>query len=158
MVAALADGLGHGPMAEEASLAFCEYVKAHPTDDLEDIIRDAGTAIAKTRGVAAAVVRIDLEKQSISFAGIGNIELQSVSKQPIRPVCTPGIIGRPLRKVVQFDYELNLGDLLAMYSDGISSRFSLSEYRYNEVQAVADTILANHGKAHDDATCIVFRF
>ncbi len=158
MIIALADGLGHGPLAAEASLGFCAYVEAHTEDSLEEIIRGASNEIVRTRGAAAAVVSIDLDQQTLAFAGIGNIELQAVSREPIRPVCTPGIVGRPLRKVVQFDYTLNRGDLFAFYSDGISSRFSLTEYRRFDVQPMADEILKEQGKYHDDATCIVARF
>ena len=81
-----------------------------------------------------------------------------MSVNSIRPVCTPGIIGRPIRKVVEFSYELASGDLIAIYSDGISSRFDLKEYRTLPAQECADLILRNHGKYHDDATVLTIRY
>lgn len=154
---ALADGLGHGPKAAEAAIAFCEYVEAHASRSLEEILIGATADLSDTRGAAAALVRIGSQHRELSFAGIGNIELQAVSKIPIRPACTPGIVGRPLRKVLKFDYELSPGDLLAIYSDGISSRFRLDSYRHLDAQGTAEAILADHGKQHDDATCVVVR-
>jgi serine/threonine protein phosphatase PrpC len=152
---ALADGLGHGPMAHEASEAFCDYVRRSMEIGLEQLVRRASDAIARTRGAAAAVVRIDEEAGTLAFAGVGNIELQAISKVPIRPVSTPGIVGRPLRKVVVYRYEIGPGDLLALYSDGISSRFDLKKFKRLEPQQIADGILAQHGKHHDDATVLV---
>jgi hypothetical protein len=155
---AVADGLGHGPLAEEASKGFCEYVEEHSDDGLNRLFQGATKAISRTRGAAAAILRIDLGKASILFAGVGNIELQSVSKTPIRPVCTPGIVGRPLRKVVQFEYDLSPGDLLAIYSDGISSRFALADFKFLTPEQAAQKIHDENAKAHDDQTLIVIRF
>lgn len=156
-IVALADGLGHGPAAAEASVAFCDYVARKANQSAEQILRGATSAISKTRGAAAALVRIDEQAGRLVFAGVGNIELQAVSRVPMRPVCTPGIIGRPLRKVVAYTYELSPGDLLVLYSDGISSRVDLMEFRQLEPQQVADTILERHGKRHDDATVVVIK-
>lgn len=156
-IVALADGLGHGPIAAEASVAFCDYVGREADRSAEQILRGATSAISKTRGAAAALLHIDEEAGRLVFAGVGNIELQAVSRVPIRPVCTPGIVGRPLRKVVAYRYDLSPGDLLALYSDGISSRLDLKEFQRLEPQQVADSILERHGKHHDDATIVVIK-
>jgi hypothetical protein len=154
---AVADGLGHGPKAAEAAVAFCAYAEANVSKGLEEILRGATAEISHTRGAAAALLRIEDQPRSLSFVGIGNIELQAVSTQPIRPMCTPGIVGRPLRKVLKFDYELNGGEVLAVHSDGISSRFKLESYGHLNAQRTAEAILAEHGKRHDDATCLVVK-
>jgi serine/threonine protein phosphatase PrpC len=154
---AIADGLGHGPLAHEASEGFCEYVRRNAGLDLERIVRRGSEAITKTRGAAAALLRIDGEAGELSFVGVGNIELQAASESPIRPVCTPGIVGRPLRKVTVYRYEIHPGDLLVLYSDGISSRLDLRKLKQLDVQAIAEEILERHGKHHDDATAVVIR-
>lgn len=154
---AMADGLGHGPAAREAAVAFKEYVEEHAQESLEDILRGASAAISKTRGVAAALARIDQRAMTLSFAGVGNIEMHTVSRERIRPVSIPGIVGSRLRKVKQFDYNLALGDLLMLHSDGISSRLNLEDFRKLGVQEMADTIMEQHGKWHDDVTCLVIR-
>jgi serine/threonine protein phosphatase PrpC len=154
----IADGLGHGPMANEASVAFCEYVEKHPDGSLEEMIRGASDEISKTRGVAGALMRIDGSERRMSFAGVGNIDMQAVAHNSIHPVCTPGIVGKRIRKVIEFDYEMHPGDLVAVFSDGISSRLDLKPFRHHKAQDIADEIMATHGKDHDDATCIVIRF
>lgn len=157
LTVAVADGLGHGPPAAEASVAFCDYVERHADEGLQRIMDGATRAIRATRGAAAALLRFDPDYRGLDFVGVGNIELQAVSQSPIRPVCAPGIVGRSLRKILQFTYELAPGDLIAVYSDGLSSRLQLANYKRLEPQGIAERLLEEHGKHHDDATCLVFR-
>ena len=152
------DGLGHGPKAAEAANAFCGFVESNQFSNLEEIMLGATKDIARTRGAVAALIRINGQEDSMCFCGVGNIELQALSRHPIRPVCTPGIVGRPIRKVLSFSYEMLPGDLMVVHTDGISSRFDLDSYRHLDTpEAMAEAILSEHGKNHDDATCVVFR-
>lgn len=154
---AVADGLGHGPEAAEAAQAFCRYVRENASLGLEDIVEGASREISRTRGVACGLVRIDAAERLMKFVGVGNIDVQAVSVEDIHPICLPGIVGRRVRKLQPFEYRLHPGDLLAVYSDGISSRFDLRQMPGENVQELADAILADHGKGHDDATCVVIR-
>jgi len=153
----VADGLGHGEKARDAAEAFCAFVEVHAEAPLEAIMRDGSHAVSATRGAAAALIRIHRGVTRLSFCGIGNVELQAASAEAIRPVCLPGIVGRPLRKVLAFDYALREGDLLAAHTDGVSSRFRLEDYAGLDAKEAAARILAEHGKNHDDATCVVIR-
>jgi phosphoserine phosphatase RsbX len=153
----VADGLGHGEMARDAAEAFCAFVEVHAEAPLEAIMRDGSHAVSGTRGAAAALIRIDRCRARLSFCGIGNIELQAASAEAIRPVCMPGIVGRPLRKVLAFDYALREGDLLVAHTDGVSSRFHIEDYAQLSSAEAAARILKEHGKGHDDATCVVIR-
>ncbi len=154
---ALADGLGHGPQAREAAVAFCDHVRENSSASLEELLLGASARISRTRGAAAALVRIDPGGRELRFAGIGNICLQSRSREAIRPVSMPGIVGHSIRKIKEFAYPLHDGDLLVLHSDGISSRFELGNYQNLALQEMADAILGHAGKTHDDATCIVAR-
>ncbi len=154
---AVADGLGHGEFAYEAARTFCDFAANRAEDAIESIISDAHTVMAKTRGAAAALVNINEGGKTLEFVGVGNIELRSVSKERISPVSVPGIVGARLRRIRSFRYGLNEDDLFVIFSDGISSRFALEECRARTDRALADRILGDFGKSHDDATCIVVR-
>ena len=154
---AVADGLGHGEFAYEAARTFCDFATKHAENGIESIISDARTVMAKTRGAAAALVDLNEDQRVLEFVGIGNIELRSWSKEKIAPVSIPGIVGTALRRIRSFRYNLNDDDLFIIFSDGISSRFVLEEYRELTGRAVADRILGEFGKSHDDATCVVVR-
>jgi phosphoserine phosphatase RsbX len=62
-----------------------------------------------------------------------------------------------LRRVKSFSYRVSDDDLFAIFSDGVSSRFVLEDYLSLPTQEMADRILSDHGKQHDDATCVVVR-
>jgi phosphoserine phosphatase RsbX len=155
---ALADGLGHGPLAAEAAQLFCSHVETCAAEELVEVVRLAQVCLEKTRGVAGTILRIDHCRQTIEHVGVGNINLQAVSAAPIRPISVPGIIGRPVRKIVPFSYPIQVGDLLILHSDGISSRFQADFYKYSLAQTAADELMNAYGKDYDDATCIVIRY
>lgn len=155
---ALADGLGHGPLAATAAQLFCSHVENCEFEDLVDVIKQAHVPLEKTRGVAATILRIDQGTKRLEYIGVGNIGLQASSKAPIRPISMPGIIGQPVRKILPFSYDIEIGDLLILYSDGISSKFSPEHYLDCIAQSTADELMKNFGKDYDDATCIVVRY
>jgi serine/threonine protein phosphatase PrpC len=76
----------------------------------------------------------------------------------MHPVCAPGIVGHRVRKMLAFEFELPESATIALCSDGISSRLHFDEYVHLEPQEIADLIMKQHGKFHDDATCVVVRY
>lgn len=154
---ALADGLGHGPLAAEPARGFCEFVAANPGLPLDELFRQADRAIASTRGAAAAIARIDTEAGRMEFAGIGNVLLRAPGARHVAPFSTPGIVGRTFRKCRVFDYPVAPGLLLIMHSDGISSRAELEGLAGMEAREMAQAIVERFGVAHDDVTCVVAR-
>jgi len=157
VLVAVADGLGHGPLAHEASETFCGYVRAHHGASLESLIVGSTTAMSSTRGAAVGLVDIDEAEGTLEYAGVGNIELRAVSRERITPVSLPGIVGTRLRRVKSFRYTVSSEDLFAVFSDGVSSRFDLEDYRSLSSREIAERILSDHGKQHDDATCVIVR-
>lgn len=153
----VADGLGHGELAGQAAQTFCAYAKEHAHEDINEIIVGSNPVMAKTRGAAGLLMNLDETRKSLAIAGVGNIEVRALAKDRVAPVNMPGILGRPLRKVKRFDYALNKNDLFVVFSDGISSRFNIEDYRGLSVKDVANRILNKHGKSHDDATCVAVR-
>ncbi len=156
---AVVDGLGHGPAAHMAADAFVTYFRDKITPELSlvDFLLGASNAIARTRGVAASVVRLDGMKGKMQYAGVGNVELMAVSVEPIRPISKAGIIGRRLGRLLHFEYSLHHGDLMAVFTDGISSRFSLESLRDMDPPALCREVLSEWGKAHDDATIVAIK-
>jgi negative regulator of sigma-B (phosphoserine phosphatase) len=152
------DGLGHGPQAGEAATAFNESVKEHVALGVQAMMEEANRALNGTRGAAAAILRVDEAAKRVSFTGVGNIEMHAFSDVKMRPVCAPGIVGHRVRKMLAFEFELPKDATIALCSDGISSRLHFDEYTHLEPQEIADLILEEHGKLHDDATCVVMRY
>jgi len=115
--------------------------------------------ISHSRGTAIIIIRINTVSHEMTYIGVGNVEMQSISQGSIRPVNIPGIVGRRInRRVRTSSYKLNKGDILTIFTDGISSHFDLEEYSGLDAQTLAETILVKHSKDHDDATCVTIRY
>ncbi|MGA9522151.1 MAG: SpoIIE family protein phosphatase [Myxococcaceae bacterium] len=156
---ALADGLGHGPDAAVPAVRFCERVHSSPQAPLAQLFASAHHDLSGTRGAAAAILRLNKLERSLEFAALGNVELRALCARPIHPVSFPGIVGQTSRrKITPFLSPLSHGDLLVLYTDGISKEFDLSRSAEGSAQALAEGLLADHGVARDDATCIVVRW
>lgn len=121
----LADGLGHGEKAAEASTVAVEEL--HRGADLPpaDLLRRLHTALRTTRGAAVGVAQLDEDSGQLSFAGVGNIGARLRTGTDWQPLIShPGIVGAhfpatvPLRRAAwQPD------SLLVLHSDGLPSRW-----------------------------------
>jgi negative regulator of sigma-B (phosphoserine phosphatase) len=153
----LADGLGHGEEARASAEQACSYARAHAEAPLETLLRGIDGALAGMRGAAVSILALHPAEARMQFAGIGNVELRAVARARVAPPTMAGIVGQRIRGVRVWEYELAAGDLLVLATDGISSRFDLSDLAHLAPQALADTLVAQHHKSHDDASCLVVR-
>lgn len=157
------DGLGHGPLAAMAAARAIATFAEQDFDTPAEYIKAAHTAMHSTRGAAIGAVEIDLQQRKIRFAGIGNIASRIVSIGTSRQqslVSHGGIVGAELRKVQQFEYAWQDGDLLIMHSDGMNERWKLSDYPGlgQADAAIVGAILYRDAKrGRDDATVVVAR-
>ncbi len=155
---ALADGLGHGPHAARAAQAFCSHVEAAADRPLDAIMASADRAIAGTRGVAAALLRLD-PPGHFEFAGVGNVVLRVLCRTPIHPFSVAGTLGRGNARRARCErFPVERGDLLVMHTDGVSGRWELDGLRGEPPDRLARELLDVHGRSHDDATCLVVRW
>jgi serine phosphatase RsbU (regulator of sigma subunit) len=152
------DGLGHGPHAATAANAFCEYVETHPDEQLDMMLHGADRAVSSTRGAAAMIARVDVRTATIDIAGVGNVAMRAWSKERFQPLPMRGVLGRGIRNVRVFRYNVAPGDLFSLYSDGISANFDIDTIKHQSATNIAQYILAGHRKSHDDATCVVARY
>jgi negative regulator of sigma-B (phosphoserine phosphatase) len=106
-----------------------------------------------------ALMTFNLRLRSMSYVGVGNIGAHAYSRLPIKPISKNGIIGYRMPHLLKLAYSYNFGDTFVLYSDGVSSRFSLDTAidSAQHPQSLADRILHTHGKDSDDATVLVIR-
>jgi serine/threonine-protein kinase RsbT len=151
------DGLGHGEEAAIASMKAEEYVLANHTKDVEQLISGMHYHLHGTRGAVAGLVRIDRNAGRLFFCGIGNIEVSILGGPQMHPTCLEGIVGVNIRKIMKFGYDYSSLKVVALHSDGISGKFSLSDYAsiYEQPQLVAEQIMTEWGKKEDDATIVI---
>ncbi len=152
---AVIDGLGHGPLAALAADAASRYIDEHREIELGALFVGCDQALRSTRGAMLTVVRIDQSTGRAWHAAIGNVETRLVGPRDVPLLTTPGIVGARPRNVQVRPFELHPNSTLILYTDGISSRFPIERMSGRRASAIADELLQEHAKEHDDAGCAV---
>ncbi len=160
LVVALADGLGSGEKAAHSAQLAMQGVAEHAAAALNDILSYCHYTILAAGGVGVmmAILRLDTAGRSLEFSGVGNIRFQAHSRQNIQPFTRFGYLGVRLPSLQVFRFPYDAGDAFVLHSDGISTRFHLSHHTRDleaGAQSLAERILEQYGKAHDDATVVV---
>lgn len=155
----VADGSGHGGFAAEASLAALRVFDADPFRPPGTIVGDAHKALRSTRGASVAVARLDIEQSSLKYAAVGNIAGRIDSVEKSTGLLTHnGIVGAQMRKLQEIEYPWRNGDLLAMHSDGLQTRWTLNSYfglRSRHPAVISGILFRDFARGHDDATVVI---
>ena len=157
----VADGLGHGPQAAEASMEALRVFRRVEDEAPAEIITQVHQGLRHTRGAAVAVAHLDERSATLSFSGIGNVAATIITARDSHHlVSLPGTAGHNARKISTFDYPFAPGSLLVMHSDGLSSSWSLDTNPglfSAHPQVIAGVLFRDHRRARDDASVIVAR-
>jgi anti-sigma regulatory factor (Ser/Thr protein kinase) len=158
----IADGLGHGPAAEEAAQeALRVFQAALPEHSIARILQDAHGALAKTRGAAVAIAEVLHDQGVVNYAGVGNIAGSLVFNAKSRSmVSMNGILGHQMGKLQSFSYPWQKNTTLLMHSDGLATRWSLDQYpglsaRHPALQAAM--LYRDFSRRRDDVTVLISR-
>ena len=163
-VLALADGLGHGPEAQEPARRAIAAVREAPEASLSELLRQADSALRGTRGAVMGLVSIDESTGALVHAAVGNITTSVRGGQDGRSfIGGHGVLGsgspRPQR-VTEEAIELRPRDLVVLFSDGLRSRLELDVARRlasRHPLVVAQQLVERYARDNDDATVIVAR-
>jgi anti-sigma regulatory factor (Ser/Thr protein kinase) len=154
----MVDGLGHGTFAAQAAQAGINSFTASPWLPPKEIMQRAATAMARTRGGAAACAQLDKDG-AVSYAGLGNISGMLVSRDQSQGLVShSGIVGIQTQRVQQFEYQRTPDTLLIMHSDGVSARGSPRERPQlfaHHPAIIAAALYRDFGRGHDDACVVV---
>lgn len=157
----VADGLGHGPFAEEAAREAISVFRAHSKSAPSTTLGFMHLALAKTRGAAGAMVNIDLASRRLTSAGVGNISMRTIGEGLTKSLVSDnGTLGANARQVRDATVSWEKGALLVMHSDGIGTQWNLGDYpgainRHPSI--VAALIYRDYRRERDDATVVVIR-
>jgi anti-sigma regulatory factor (Ser/Thr protein kinase) len=158
----VADGLGHGKAAAEASEEAARVFGERSSLPLMDFFRECHGALRKTRGAAMAVARIEPQAGIVRFAGVGNIAGQII--EPGSPgkslVSYNGTVGAEMRKVQEFTYPWSPRSTLILCSDGLQTRWNFDAWPgllSRDPWLVAAALLRDFQRGRDDASVLVVR-
>jgi len=162
LVVAVCDGLGSGEKAAMSARLAVQGVAEHLDAALVDILAYCHYTILAAGGVGVmmTVLRLDQAAGRLEYAGVGNVRFLAQSQRVIQPITRYGYLGvrLPTLHGPRFDYDP--GDAFVLHTDGISSRFHLSNHLRDlqqSAQRLADAVLQEYRKDHDDATLVVIK-
>jgi anti-sigma regulatory factor (Ser/Thr protein kinase) len=155
------DGLGHGPLAAEASLTAARIFRENLHSSPVSILQSAHAALRGTRGGAAAVAEIDLDRHVVQYAGVGNIAGTVLSGEGSRSLISyNGTVGHEARSFQTLSYPFPRGAILVMHSDGLGSRWSLEGYpglASFDLALIAGVLYRDFQRGRDDVTVLAAR-
>jgi phosphoserine phosphatase RsbX len=161
LLCAVADGLGSGKMAKEASGAATDIIDQNHHEPVEQLMHLCNDRLRHTRGAVIAIVKVDYKNQSATYSGVGNIRfmISAERQRAVHPLPKVGfLVGKPERfKVQDFKFEKELSFML--YSDGMDIH-TQSRSLLTKMISPKESVKYISGlpqDINDDATCLVGR-
>lgn len=162
----IADGLGHGRFAAEASLgavaSFDAAFDDGPGTSVTEIVRTAHLALKGTRGAAVGAAFLQAGDDKVRFAGIGNTAavVLNPSSRSHHLISQNGTAGVASPRISEFSQPWKQGSVLVLQTDGIQTRWDLDRYpgllsRHPSV--IAGVIFRDFLRGNDDTTVIVVK-
>ena len=157
----VADGLGHGVAAADASGLAVRVASSGREFSAAEAMNATHGALRSTRGAAGAAALIAADHRSIRFSGVGNISACIVERGSVKTMVSHnGILGHSARRIQEFEYHWPASALLVMHSDGVSGRWDLDDYPglgSRDPSIIAAVLYRDFTRRHDDAIVIVVR-
>jgi anti-sigma regulatory factor (Ser/Thr protein kinase) len=158
----VADGLGHGLHAHDASAAATRLFAAEHELSPGRVIGDVHAALRPTRGAAVAMLAVDVDRRTGAFAGLGNITgmvlLPAGGRHSL--VSHNGTAGHSAARIQEFHYPVPPQATIVMFSDGLSTHWDLSSYpglAQRSPSLVAGVLYRDFSRRRDDTTVVVAR-
>jgi serine phosphatase RsbU (regulator of sigma subunit) len=158
---AIVDVLGHGPEANELTHVIEAFLDRHATADVSSLMARLHQRLKGTRGAAVGLCAVDATAGKVAYVGIGNTSIRRFGESETRLVSQDGVVGQNVRTPLLQTLDLEPGDLILLYTDGVSDRFTAAEYPgvlRHALKDVARIVLDRFGKDHDDSACIAIRY
>jgi len=159
-MAAVIDGLGHGSEANLASQLAREQIIMKLDLPVSVLMQHVHKSLKGTRGSTIGLVRLDTELRKLAYSGIGNIEgFLHTAEGKKNLMSYGGIMGHNMRTPRVFEFDFNPGDIICMYSDGITTHWKSDDVDWREhPQKCAEHIINQFSRANDDATVLIIRY
>ncbi len=159
----LVDGLGHGSEAAEAARAAVALVEDHAQEPIIWLVRQCHEQLKNTRGVAMTLVSFNGLDGTMTWLGVGNVEgtllragEAGLSRESV--LLRGGVVGYQLPPLKASVLSVRPGDTLVLATDGVRNGFAERQVLSESPRQSAERILAEYGKASDDATVLVVRY
>ncbi len=163
LLVGVADGLGHGPLARDASAPAIESLRQHAHDGPLRILERCHETIQGTRGAVMAAAKLDEPGESVTVASVGNVAVHAYGPETSRRAAGSSfVLGSPgvLRKPLQETFPLGRRDALVLFTDGLSSRTDIEgelDILWEHPVVIAQHLVERFSRDNDDALVLVVR-
>lgn len=155
----VADGLGHGPLAAEAAKGAMTVFADHHALAPAEIVDRMHAALRATRGAAVSVARLDLGRERVHFAGIGNVAGTLLAGSTVRKMVSHnGTAGHAVKRIQEFTYEFVGAPIVLLCSDGLVTSWALDRYpglATRHPTLIAGVLYRDFNRGRDDVTVLV---
>jgi anti-sigma regulatory factor (Ser/Thr protein kinase) len=155
------DGLGHGMIAAQATGLALEAFAKRAGQSPRELLETMHGALRASRGAAVLSIRLDVTRNLITCAGIGNITGYVFSSPKTKGmVSMNGIVGHQVLKVKEFTYDCAAEDLIILHSDGLITNWKLDEFpglMTRSASLIAAVMYKHFKRGRDDSTVVVIR-
>ena len=157
----VADGLGHGELAAEASQAAVGVFEKEPFAELKDSLEESHVVLRMTRGAALTQAHLDADAGNLTAAGAGNVMIRvanGVFNRAILP--QNGTVGLQMRRVETTAMQWPAHALVVCYSDGLQSRWppeAITSLLGKDPALAAAILVRDYVRGRDDVTVMVVR-
>lgn len=161
VLVAVVDGLGHGFDAQTAARLAVATLEAAPAQEITKLVERCHSVLNRTRGAVMSLAFLDAERETITWLAVGNVEGVLVRPGALKReaiLMRGGIVGHRLPPLRTATLPLSAGDLLVLATDGIREGFVETLRLADGPQGIADRVLAQYGRANDDALVLVGRW
>ena len=161
---AAVDGLGYGVEAAAAARIAVDTLEQGAREAVDELVKRCHERLKGTRGVALSLASVNEVEETMTWAGVGNVEGRLLhadpNASPLREtlLLRGGVVGYQLPKLHPSTIPIARGDVLILVTDGIRSGFDKDLVLSDPPQRIADHILAAYGKESDDDLVLVARF
>ena len=157
----ITDATGHGVAANEVARGVSDFVMLHATADVKRLLTDLHGHLKGTIGAAVGALFIDPHKRLLRYVGVGNTGASRRVGEAWRPVSKDGVLGQRLPTLLEQTGDVSRGDLIMMWTDGLSEVAGgtfAARNAFKPAAQLAREMVDELGKPHDDASCIVLRW
>jgi phosphoserine phosphatase RsbX len=169
---AVVDGLGHGEDAVTAARLAVTTLREHAQESVVLLLQRCHEQLKGTRGVVMSLASVRVDDGLLTWAGVGDVEgillRGSPGANPAREslLLRGGVIGYQLPPLRAATLPVSRRDVLIFATDGIHSNFTqerllrdpLTRLAPDGPRQLAAHIIAQYGKATDDALVLVARY
>jgi anti-sigma regulatory factor (Ser/Thr protein kinase) len=164
-MAAVADGMGHGPEARQASNRAIEGLSQKRGLNLEEIVSALNQELSGTHGCAMSIIRFEKKTGMAECVSLGDVHahlyhLKDAHFFTATPLVLTG--GQFQKQRIRVEkVVVQPGSVLVIFTDGLKSRTSLKgqlDVLRQPPIAIAEHLLENDSRPDDDALVLVARF